>query len=121
MKALMLQLAEVGALALIGISTHVLVSRARTPFLEGLEELSGRVVRSFARIWAITAGLLYLGFAVAVVPVDPRPVGAPDVDAVLDAIGLFTVLVAGVQLIGLATLDRIAHHLEPWPPGLDEA
>jgi hypothetical protein len=48
-------------------------------------------------------------------------VGSYEIEAMLDTVALFALLVAALQVISLLTLYRIAHHLEPWPPRSFEA
>jgi hypothetical protein len=50
------------------------------------------------------------------VPIGHLQPASMDVDAVLDTIGLFALVVALVEVASLFLLNRIAHHLEPWPP-----
>ena len=112
-----LQLTQLLLLALIAISCHVLVGRARRPLIASLDGLAAGLMDPLAAISDVVAGLLYIAFAAATVPFDgTRSVGPLQVEAMMDSIALFAVLVAVVQLSSLAMLHRLAHHLEPWPP-----
>jgi hypothetical protein len=117
MTRALLQAAEITVLAGIAVGAHRYVVRRRAPLADALEKVAGTAMRAVAAIADAVAGLVYAAFAFAAVPAaGASPVRAGEIDATLDTVAAFAVLVAVVQVVTHLVLYRVAHHLEPWPP-----
>jgi hypothetical protein len=117
MTRALLKVAELAAFAGIAATTHVYVARRRRPLIDALEVMAGDSMRSVIAVADVVSGLLYLAFAAVFVPSSGvSPVAPGAVEAVLDAVAAFALLVALALVVGHLLLYRVAHHLEPWPP-----
>lgn len=108
---------EVAAMMVLAVGSHLLVARLAENFVNSLAKVAGGVVRTVAAVGHAVAGLVYIGFAAVSAPFGDGvgPVGEPDLEGVVDAIGVFALLVALVQVVILLTLQRVANRWEPWP------
>lgn len=111
-----LQAVEVLSLGVLAGFGHATIAPLRHSLISGRVKLDDRVLRGLTRATNVVEALVYVGFAVAVVPVGALRPDLTQVDAVLDAIGLFALVVAMVEVTALLVLHRVAQHFEPWPP-----
>ena len=116
MKWATLLLLELAVFVVIAGGSHLWMFRLRHAFVEGLANRAA-VAKDLATLSDLIAMLVYVAFAAVMVSFDGgRPVGTFHIEAVLDTIGVFALLVALVQVASIFILNRLTHHLEPWPP-----
>ena len=111
-----LQGLEVVSFLLLAGCAHLALRRSRRSLIAGLREIAGDLVRDLARVSDVVASLIYVAFAFTSVPMGYFQPTGEEIEAVLDTIGRFALVVAAVEVIGLLLLNRVAHHLDPWPP-----
>jgi hypothetical protein len=117
-----LQILVVVTMLVIGVAAHLGIAHTRRAFVRDLSRLARRRMQPFASLSDVISGLLYVGYAAAVLPFDDYHVAASyAVESALDLIGLFALLVAALQLLSIWAIHRVAHHLEPWPPAASSA
>ena len=112
-----LQLIEVVVLLAMGAAAHLMVVRARRGFVRDLEAVAGEAAGMIATVADVVVTLVYVAFVVAVAPPPARPLDAPyHLEDVRDVVALGALFVAVLETAALASIHRVAHNLEPWPP-----
>ncbi len=112
----LVHLVEVALFAAVAVPVRLLFVAIRRSLLAGLDG-PRRGLRPVATAADVVTGLVYLSYALGVVPFEFVPRVEPaHYDMAFDAVALFVLLVATAEVTSLLTINRAAHHLEQWPP-----